>query len=166
MLIHSLLNYLIMNLSSAQSLAVSLMKQHKIWELGWRFEFDNAVRRFGVCRYRSKTISLSAKLVAINELDKVKDTILHEIAHAIAGHKAGHGIEWRMVCMRIGAKPERCYSSEDTNTPQLKYVATCGACGKTHQKARLKYKEARRSCMCQSGKDWNDRVLLEFKSRY
>lgn len=155
-----------MNLTIAENLAISLMKQHGIYQQGWRFEFDNAFRRFGVCKYRSKTIGLSSKLVSINELDKVKDTILHEIAHAIAGYKAGHGIDWKLVCMRIGAKPERCYTSEDTNTPQLKYSATCGACGKTHQKARLKYKEARRSCMCQSGKDWNNRVLLEFKERY
>jgi predicted SprT family Zn-dependent metalloprotease len=155
-----------MNLSQAQTLAVSLMKEHGIWQQGWRFEFDNAVKRFGVCKYRSKTIGLSAKLVGLNEQEQVKDTILHEIAHAIAGYKAGHGVEWKMVCIRIGAKPERCYSSADTTTPLLKYYAECGGCGKRHEKARLKLREVRRSCMCQSGKDWNDRVLLEFRARY
>ena len=155
-----------MNLSSAQTLAVSLMKQHKIWELGWRFEFNNHLRAFGVCSYGNKSIQLSKHLTRLNDLETVKDTILHEIAHAIAGFKAGHGIEWKRVCIRIGAKPERCYTKEDTNTPQLKYYAVCGGCGKTHEKARLKLREVRRSCMCQSGKDWNDRVLLEFKARY
>jgi predicted SprT family Zn-dependent metalloprotease len=155
-----------MNLSAAQTLAVSLMKQHGIWELGWRFNFDSAVKRFGVCKYRSKIIGLSAKLVTLNDEERVKDTILHEIAHAIAGFKAGHGIEWKRACIRIGAKPERCYSTDDTTTPDLKYYAKCGACGTVHQKARLRLREVRRSCMCQSGKDWRDRVLLEFKQRY
>lgn len=155
-----------MNLSIAQDLAVSLMKQHGIWELGWKFEFDNAVRRFGVCKHGSKVIGLSAKLVKLNDEERVKDTILHEIAHAIAGYRAGHGIEWKKVCVRIGAKPERCYTNEDTNTPELKYQAVCNACGKKHQKSRLRLKHVRRSCACQSGKDWNDRVLLEFKQTY
>jgi len=155
-----------MILYEAQTLATKLMKKHGIWDKGWRFEFDGAVRRFGVCRFRPKIIGLSAKMVEINGVDKVKDTILHEIAHAIAGHKAGHGNIWKEVCVKIGAKPERCYSSTDTNTLQLKYYAKCGACGKDYQKARLVYKERKRSCTCQQGKDWNDRVLLEYKSRY
>ena len=101
----------------------------------------------------------------LNGVDKVKDTILHEIAHAIAGYSAGHGQKWKDVCIQIGAKPERCYDSKTTNTPELKYKAVCGACGTIHQKSRLVNKTAKRSCKCQSGKDWKDRVLLEFKTK-
>jgi predicted SprT family Zn-dependent metalloprotease len=155
-----------MNLSVAQTLAVTLMKKHKLIDKGWTFKYDNAVKRFGVCMYRSKVIGLSRKLVLLNDKDKVVDTILHEIAHAIAGHKAGHGIEWKRVCERIGAKPERCYSSEDTNVVELKYYAKCGGCGNEYQRARLVHKEVRRSCKCQVGKEWNDRILLNFNSRY
>jgi predicted SprT family Zn-dependent metalloprotease len=153
-----------MNLSTAQSLAISLMKKHNIWQQGWSFEFDNAFRRFGVCRYRNKIIGLSSRLVTLNNEEKVKDTILHEIAHAIAGHRAGHGIEWKNVCTNIGAKPERCYSSLDTNMPLQKYTAVCGGCGVTHQKSRIKNKLIRRACKCQSGKDWGNRILLEYKT--
>jgi predicted SprT family Zn-dependent metalloprotease len=142
------------------------MKEHGLLDLGWRFQFDNAVRRFGVCKYKAKVIGLSTKLVDINNEERVKNTILHEIAHAIAGYKAGHGVEWKMVCIRIGAKPERCYSTENTNTPQLKYYAKCGACGETHQKARIKVSNRRVSCICQRGKDWDNRILLEYKARY
>lgn len=151
-----------MNLLTVNSVAISLMKRHGIWEQGWRFQFDNAARRFGCCMYGNKLISLSRKLCILNDEDAVKDVILHEIAHAIAGYKAGHGMAWKRACIQIGAKPERCYSDE-ISTPQLKYQATCSACGKKHQKARLVNKTAKRSCMCQSGKDWNDRVLLVFK---
>jgi predicted SprT family Zn-dependent metalloprotease len=155
-----------MELKPAQNLAVSLMNRHGLLDKGWCFEFDNAVKRFGVCRFRRKTIGLSAKLTTLNNEEKVKDTILHEIAHAIAGYDAGHGIEWKRVCERIGAKPERCYNVAETNVVELKYYAKCGACGKEHQKARLVNKLARRSCKCQVGKDWADRVLLNFISRY
>lgn len=152
--------------SYTENLAVSLMKKHGIWEQGWRFRWDNAKRRYGVCRYRSKTIGLSKNLVSLNTVEKTKDTILHEIAHAIAGHKAGHGWEWKQVCIRIGAKPERCYSSSDTNTPKLKYYAVCGGCGMEHQRSK-KISDGRKiSCKCQGGKSWNDRILLEYKQRY
>ena len=152
-----------MKLHEAETLGNTLMKLHGLND--WTFKFDNSVRRFGACMYRGKIISLSRKMVEINNVSKVKNTILHEIAHAIAGYRAGHGNEWKEVCIRIGAKPERCYSSKDTNVVKLKYYAVCGACGKEHEKARIKYKERKRSCLCQSGIDWDNRVLLEYKER-
>jgi len=120
-----------MDLNKTEKLAIKLMDKHGLLDKGWCFEFDNSVRRFGVCKYYNKTIGLSKKLVEINDEDKVKDTILHEIAHAIVGRGNGHGQKWKDVCVQIGAKPE-----------------------------------SRRSCKCQSGKDWNNRVLLEFKQNY
>jgi predicted SprT family Zn-dependent metalloprotease len=155
-----------MNLSVAQTLAVTLMKKHRLIDKGWTFKYDNAVKRFGVCMFRPKVIGLSRKLVLLNDKEKVKDTILHEIAHAIAGFESGHGEIWRHVCIQIGAKPERCYDTTKTNNVELKYYAKCGACGKDYQKARMFKTERKRCCKCQVGKDWNDRVLLNYNSRY
>jgi predicted SprT family Zn-dependent metalloprotease len=155
-----------MELKIAQNLAISLMDKHGLIDKGWYFEFDNSVKRFGVCKYRRKCIGLSAKLTSLNNTEKVKDTILHEIAHAIAGFGAGHGTEWKRVCIQIGAKPERCYDSKDTNMPTMKYEAICGGCGRVHQKARIVHKEARRACKCQSHKSWENKILLEFKTTY
>ncbi len=153
-----------MNLSDAEIMALKLMREHNLQ--GWSFQFDRSVRRFGVCKYGRKIIGLSAHLTMLNNVENVRDTILHEIAHAIAGHKAGHGYEWKKVCIRIGAKPERCYDSEETVTPKLRYSATCGACGKEYQRSRAITHSRKVSCKCQSGKDWSNRVLLEFKERY
>lgn len=36
---------------------------------------------------------MSSKLVGLNEESKNMDTLLHEIAHALAGKKAGHGYD-------------------------------------------------------------------------
>jgi hypothetical protein len=54
---------------------------------------DSAVRRFGTCRYSRKLITLSRQLIELNDQARVLDTILHEIAHALAGPKTGHGPE-------------------------------------------------------------------------
>jgi predicted SprT family Zn-dependent metalloprotease len=140
-----------MNLAQAQRLAVELMAQHGLTKtmeplrigMGaiahapvspWRFEFDNARRRFGCCFYRHRLITLSKHLVALNDEAQVRDTILHEIAHAIAGPKAGHGPLWKAQAAAIGARPERCYSDENVITVTAKYQATCPTCGQEFKK--------------------------------
>jgi predicted SprT family Zn-dependent metalloprotease len=65
--------------------------------LGWRAELDRAVSRFGVCRYSRKLITLSNDLVQLNNQACVLDVILHEIAHALAGPRTGHGPEWKRI---------------------------------------------------------------------
>lgn len=34
------------------------------------------------------------------------DTVAHETAHVLAGHKADHGPEWQKIARRLGATPE------------------------------------------------------------
>lgn len=153
-----------MNVQVAYRLAVQLMDKHGLLDKGWSFEFDNAKRRFGVCRFRSKRIGLSKPLTEANEVEQVQDTILHEIAHAIAGHAAGHGPEWKRVCVEIGAKPERCYTEEDTVIIAGKYKAVCGGCGKTFTRHKRVPRGRRQACLCQNHvKDWNKKKLLVYK---
>lgn len=117
-----------MNLLAAQSLAIELMDQHGLIDLKWYFEFDNSSRRFGCCNYRKHCISLSKKLVLLNEVEQVKDTILHEIAHALVGFEHGHDYVWRQKAIEIGCNGQRCYSSEDTVLVEGKYAAECPGC--------------------------------------
>ena len=72
-----------MNLNDAQSLAADLMQQHKL-PREWSFGFDRSKVRFGKCDYGKKRISLSRHLVEANGIAVVRETILHEIAHALA----------------------------------------------------------------------------------
>ena len=37
--------------------------------------------------------------------ESIQDTVLHEIAHALAAPEAGHGPLWKTVARRIGAAP-------------------------------------------------------------
>lgn len=155
-----------MQLSNVLSLGNQLMKQHGLTSLGWGFELDNAKRRFGVCRHRNRTISISKHLATLNDEAKVKDTILHEIAHALVGPNHGHDHVWKRKCIEIGAKPERCYSTDETNTPTLRYVAKCEACGKEHQKVKRPQPLSKYACRCQSHLPWSNRKILNYKDRY
>lgn len=87
-----------------------------------------AVNTFGVCYHQRKCILLSLPLVQLNSEVEVLDVILHEIAHALAGHTAGHGKEWQAVCRQIGARPERCYSTATVTTPPPRFIGECPKC--------------------------------------
>jgi predicted SprT family Zn-dependent metalloprotease len=125
-------------LGEARRLAEGLMAQYGL--SGWVFAFDRARRRAGVCRFPTLTrpgrIGLSLYFVERNDLEQVRDTILHEIAHALAGPRAGHGPRWKAACSLIGAVPERCYRSGDVTMPGGKWRATCPGCGRQHHRHR------------------------------
>lgn len=112
------------------ALGRSALADHCLDMCGWRFELDRSVRRFGICRYTTRTISVSGPLSALNDLPTVKDTVLHEVAHALAGNTAGHGPKWKATAVRIGAKPERCYDSAEVAEVPHRYEVVCGLCSK------------------------------------
>ena len=153
-----------MNLVTAKHLAIQLMSKHGLLDKGWSFEFDNAKRRFGVCKYRSQVIGLSKPLTLANDETRVVDTILHEIAHALVGIGHGHDSVWKAKCREIGAKPERCFTSADTILIAGKYKAVCGECGKVHSRHKRFPQGRRVACLCQNHiVDWNKKKLLEYK---
>lgn len=117
-----------MNLIEAAHLARSLLAQHGL--TGWTFSYDHARRRFGRCDYTHKRITLSKPLTFLNPLDEVRDTVLHEIAHALTPGDH-HGPRWRAMCRQIGAKPSRCYTDERVISPPRKpapYQIGCPRC--------------------------------------
>ena len=100
-----------MTLKQAQELAKDLMRLHRL-PPDWSFTFDRSKVRFGKCNYRRKQISLSTFLVELNGEDEVRDTILHEIAHALAPRGAGHGPVWKSLALSIGCNGRRCFGQE------------------------------------------------------
>ena len=92
--------------------ARALMNQHGLEE--WTFRFIAAQRKLGECRERERAILLSRRHAVSGTPGEVRDTILHEIAHALAGAKARHGPAWKLVAKRIGATPRaRAEESEE-----------------------------------------------------
>lgn len=124
-----------MDVFVAERLARFLMQQHGL--TGWRFGWDRAKRRFGCCWTQERRITLSRPLVRLNSESEVRDTILHEIAHALV--PGGHTAAWRRKCLEIGAKPDRCFDRADVQVPEIKYrcryVARC-TCPTPHSRVR------------------------------
>ncbi len=136
-----------MDLDKAGDLARDLMDEHGL--ALWSFAFDNAKRRCGACHSGKRKITLSRYYVSMNSAPEVEDTIRHEIAHALAGAKAGHGPQWQAVARRIGAKPQRCADSsvEMPKAPWKIVCATGHVVGLRHRRSRNMTHYACRLCM-------------------
>lgn len=128
-----------MTLGDARALAASLLEAHGL--SGWSFAFDRARKRLGSCQPHHRRITLSAPLTRLNDPDVVRDTLLHEIAHALTPGD-GHGAHWRATCLRIGARPERCAAPGEVVLPPAPYALVCDRCGMRYpryRRSRLRY---------------------------
>lgn len=111
-----------MNKESILQLARQLMDEHGLND--WSIRSNQKVRTAGSSNSYLKRITLSMKLLTIWNPNEVKDTILHEIAHALTDEEEeDHGSVWKSVCRRIGARPEAKY--EDMPNPASPYRKTC-----------------------------------------
>lgn len=113
-----------MNHAAAYDMGRRLLDQHGLQQ--WHLTFDRAKRRAGVCRFRDTTISLSRHAVGLQTEEQVRETVLHEIAHAKAGPGAGHGPVWKRMAAAVGAEPVRCLPP-DVPMPDGDLVGTCAA---------------------------------------
>ena len=95
-------------LADAIELATKLMHEHGLTD--WRVKLDHARRRAGQCNYNTKVISLSRLYVRNAEKNHIRDTIIHEIAHALVGPDHGHDAVWRQKAREIGCTATRCHS--------------------------------------------------------
>lgn len=94
-------------LNEISNQARNLMDSHGLHE--WNLRFDESIRFLGKCNYRDKTVHLSRSHALDGKDTEIRDTILHEIAHAIAGPKARHGPKWKTIAKQIGAKPRASF---------------------------------------------------------
>lgn len=102
----------------------------------WAFGFGRGKRTLGTTRVRAGaatgTIRISRHLVTDGTAEMLRDTLLHEIAHAVAYVRHGraamnHGPLWRAVAREIGARPEAtCRAGPLVPAP---HVLVCGRCG-------------------------------------
>jgi hypothetical protein len=85
--------------------------------LSWRFRWTRGIKQLGVCRFERLgpfssayrvEIGLSRQHAQEGDFQQVRDTLLHEIAHALAGPGQGHNRVWQAHCLRIGAQPKAC----------------------------------------------------------
>ena len=93
--------------------------------LGWRFRFDSSYKRGGLCVPVEKVIQMSSYLVPVWTTEQVRQTLLHEVAHALA-HERGiyrtdkdaHGPEWFAIARSIGYTEGVHHSNPTLQTPR------------------------------------------------
>jgi predicted SprT family Zn-dependent metalloprotease len=108
----------------------------------WSFGFDNAKTRAGLCSFTTKRITVSRYLAATFDDDEIHQVLLHEVAHAMAGHRAGHGPSWQRIAASIGYVGSRTHSGSvaDELAP---WAGTCPA-GHEH----FRYRKPGRTLAC------------------
>lgn len=128
-----------MEINEARTLAIVLMTKHGLMKHGYKFQWDNRSSRFGAHSGPKRIIFLSKRLTFLNDEEEVKDTILHEIAHALdyirngfcyryapssslhcRGKRLVHDEVWKDICREIGCKPHRCYTDKEVTSPTRK----------------------------------------------
>ena len=123
-----------MKLADAQALAELYLEHHLP---AWSFKFNRRKKALGVAKLQLKRIELSEFWAVHLKEAEILDTLLHEIAHAMAWdleQYSGHGTPWKRYCRQLGARPSRVADVKSV-TPILEKAATwkilC-ACGKTY----------------------------------
>jgi predicted SprT family Zn-dependent metalloprotease len=145
-----------MILKDANALAQQLMSEHGLSH--WHFEFDRAVRRFGFCMYGIRTITLSKRFTLLNFEPEVRNTILHEIAHALVGPNPGHDGVWKAKAKELGCNGSRC-CDRSVVAPSTKWIAECPVCRRVVRRHRRRIV----SCGRCSGESFNARYQLQWK---
>ncbi len=110
---------------------------------GWSFQFDDAVRRAGSCLYATKVITMARLYCLQCQEEDWTNTLLHEIAHALAGPGHNHDKVWKRMARRIGCTGERCH-----NTPFAppRYIVYCPRCKWARQRNQRSSRLVCREC--------------------
>ena len=116
----------------------------------WRFAFDTAKTRAGLCDHTRRRISVSRYLAAAFEDDAIHQVLLHEVVHAIAGPRAGHGPRWRTTARGLGYVGGRTHEGPIA----VERARWIGACPGGHEHVRFRRPTRPMSCgRCGRGYD-------------
>lgn len=138
--------------------AEALIAQHL--DDGWSFAFDNAKRRAGACDYVKRRITVSRYLSARYDDDTNRQTLLHEVAHALAGAEAGHGPRWKRVAVSLGYTGGVTHRGETAN----ELAPWVGVCPNGH--VAYRHRRATRATSCaRCSPRFDERFLLRWSRR-
>jgi predicted SprT family Zn-dependent metalloprotease len=123
-----------MHPADAEQLARNLIREHleahpfmphgPAFPYPWTFGFNSRRLAAGVCKFSKVRIELSRPWVLVNSETAVRMTVLHEIAHALAGPHHGHDSHWQRIAIALGDDGQRC-TGDDTVAPPAPWVGTC-----------------------------------------
>lgn len=137
-------------LEQAVTLAQDLMREHGLLDANWILRVDRSKGRAGSCNYHTKTISISKYLIDTGDLDALRNTVLHEIAHALVGAEHGHNEVWRSKALEIGCNGHTCYTGPALAI-EFRWRLTC-ACGTCNIGRHVLKKDALKRAFCKQCK--------------
>jgi len=133
-------------ITHAYAIGNTLLIEHGLRAVGWIFQLDNAKERIGQCNHDKKLITYSIHYLREPE-EFIRDTVLHEIAHALVGYEHGHDYVWQQKCVEIGAKPERLANENELATKITpNYVIKCENCGWSVTRLRMRRRNFGSTC--------------------
>jgi hypothetical protein len=109
-----------------------LLTQSGLKKQGWSFRINTNRSRLGVCKYRERTVEIS-RFHLTSPATEIRNTLLHEIAHALVGPGHGHGPVWKAKALEIGCNGERCGHMD----APAKYLGTCPKCNTIIKRNRM-----------------------------
>lgn len=129
-------------------------------DASWTFAYDSAKRRAGACDYTRKRITVSRYLSARYDDETNRQTLLHEIAHALAGARAAHGTAWKRTARAIGYTGGVTHHGE-TATELAPWVGTCPA-----GHVAYRHRRATRATSCATcSRTFDERFLFTWTRR-
>jgi len=139
--------------------AAELFALHQL-DSAWIFSWDGAKTRFGQCDHRRRRITLSKHLSAMGTEYEVEQVLLHEIAHALVGARAGHGPIWRHKAQSLGYQGGRTHTT-DSSIDHAKWL---GRCPKGHEVLRFRRPSRPMSC-AKCERRFNPQHLISWSER-
>ena len=126
----------------------------------WKFEFDSAKRRAGLCNYTDQKIQVSKYHVDIHSVDENMQVVLHEVAHAMAGSEAAHSKVWLATAKRIGYRAEK-FTGKEIAQETAPWI---GVCPMGHKHYRYRRPKQMVSCaLCT--KNFDSRYVIRWRKR-
>lgn len=103
----------IMQYSKTRIIELTRKEMERVGLTGWHVTTSNKKSVYGITYHDEKKIEISLPLANASDEESLKETILHEIAHALCSSKVNHGKVWRETYQRIGGNLDHVDHSLD-----------------------------------------------------
>ncbi|OII11343.1 hypothetical protein BIU97_05395 [Curtobacterium sp. MCBA15_009] len=126
----------------------------------WTFGFDHAKTRAGQCDFARRRITVSRHLAARFSDDDVEQVLLHEVAHALAGPRAGHGAGWKRTASALGYTGSRLHDGPIAS----ELAPWIGVCPAGHE--HFRYRTPTRQLACaRCSRRFDSRNVIAWRRR-
>jgi hypothetical protein len=97
---------------------------------GWTVVFESSISRGGRCHHDSKTIGYAVPFMLYASDEQRRNTMLHEVAHAVTGPGHGHDAAWKRLFLRLGGNGSALseYPKEVFTHENFVWLSSCPTC--------------------------------------